>query len=570
MLVASSAFQFLQGLQAALKLLSVLHLTKYEWPQDAVVTDGESFDFIIIGAGTAGSVIANRLTEIKDVNVLLIEAGGDPPLESDIPGLSFLMKRSRYDWNYTAENDAYSDTCHLKPYFEFTLGKMLGGTSSLNYMVYHRGQPQDFNTWAEITKDDRWQWQNVLPYFLKSENLKDPQLLHSPERDFYGTKGYVELVKDRRDSIQPILDAYQELGHKIVQDFNEHHPLGYATQTVTISGKSRHSSAHAFLSSVKNRKNLHVMKNTLVTKIVVEDKKAVGVEVKTKDGKTLHLNAKKEIIVSAGTFNTPKLLMLSGVGPAKHLKEKTIEVISDLPVGENLQEHLGVILIHTLEETPDFGASFTGFVALNKTSNYPDYQVISYLDNSKVLLLYCTFVFRLSDEICDTMFKSEDKKLQAFNQIINIHPDSRGKVLLKTTDPFDAPLVDSGFFSNNNDLENFIDYVQHFSAIMNTTYYKTVNAKMVDAYPKCNVFEAGSREYWRCYVMCVSSGLSHFTGTCPMGKVLDGRLRVHGIKNLRVADASVMPTSTRGNPAASVIMIGEKAADMIKEDYKLI
>ncbi|XP_075975216.1 ecdysone oxidase-like [Anticarsia gemmatalis] len=581
MLIASTGYKVIEGLQAALKVLSVLHLTNHLWPPQTVVQDGASFDFIVVGAGTAGSVIANRLSEIENINVLLIEAGGDPPFESDLPGLPLLMKRSRYDWNYTAVNDGYDDVCHLKPYFEFTLGKMLGGTSSLNYMIYHKGQPQDFNSWAEVVKDDTWKWENVLPYFLKSVRLEDPQLLASPDKEFYGTDGYVGITRDHRNSIEPVLEAYKELGHEVVSDFNERHPLGYAAQTVTISGRDRHASAYAFLSTAKDRKNLHVLKNTLVTKILFDgDKTAIGVEVETQDGKKMQLKATKEVIVSAGTFNTPKLLMLSGIGPAEHLKSKGIEVLSDLPVGENLQEHFCVVIIHTLGPIPENfqdptpyelpGASYTGFVSLDKSSIVPDYQVITFLGKSQIMLLYCTFALRFSDEICDKMFQDGNSDLQAFNEILNINPVSRGKVLLRSNNPYDAPEVFSGFLSNKDDIEKMIDYIEDFVQVINTTYYRSVNAKMIDAYPQCNEFESGSRDYWRCYIMCVSSGLSHLTSTCPMGTVLDGHLKVHGVKGLRVADASVMPTITRGNPYASVMMIGEKAADLIKKDNNLV
>lgn len=578
---AAATFKTVQVLQGAFRVMAALHLTNYLWPHQAHVHDGQSFDFIVVGAGTAGSLIANRLSEIEHVNVLLIEAGGDPPFESDLPGLPLLMKRSRYDWNYTAEYDGYKDTCHLQSYYEFTLGKMLGGTSSLNYMIYHKGQPSDFDSWAELTKDESWKWQNVLPYFLKTGRLEDPELLATSDKQYYGTDGYIGITRDHRPEINKFLDAYRELGNDIVLDFNEHHPLGYAAQAVTISGKSRQSSAYAFLSSVKDRHNLHVLKNTLVTKILFdESNKAVGVEILTQDGKKMNLKAKKEVIVSAGTFNTPKLLMLSGVGPEEHLKSKNIEVISNLPVGENLQEHICVVLIHNLDKlTEPFpqpspyelpGSSFTGFVALNKSSNYPDYQVITYLGSAEVMLFYCTFAFRFSDEICNNMYKQGVDRLQAFNEILNIAPKSRGKVLLKSTNPEDPPLVYNGFFTNKEDVENLVDYILDFNPVMNTTYYREVEATMSDADPACKEFGDGTREYWRCYVMCVSSGLSHMTSTCPMGTVVDGRLRVNGVTHLRIADASVLPTITRGNPVGSILMIAEKAADMIKADHNLI
>lgn len=576
---AAGAFKILEILQNAFRILAFLHLTEYLWPHQANVRDGASYDFIVVGGGTAGSVIANRLSEIEHINVLLIEAGGDPPFESDLPGLPLLIKRSRYDWNYTAELDELEGSCHLNPYYEITQGKMLGGSGSLNYMVYHRGQPSDYDSWAEVTKDDSWKWKNVLPYFIKSIKTNDPQILQSADKKYYGTDGLLEISRDNRKRIHKFLDAFRELGNDVNLDFNENHPLGFAAQTFTMAGRSRQSTAYAFISSAKDRHNLHVLKNTLVTKILFdENKKAIGVEVLTEDRKTMTLKAKKEVIVSAGVFNTPKLLMLSGVGPEEHLKCKNIDVVSNLPVGENLQDHVGIIMVQNMDtlaeplpqpspyELPGF--SFTGFVTLNQSSNIPDYQMTAYVAGPEAVIYYCSFGFRFSDDVCNNIYISN--RLQSFTEIVNLNPKSRGKVLLKSANPEDPPIINYGFYSNKDDVESLIDYILDFMRVMETTYYTKVDAVMADATPQCNMYGQDTREFWRCYIMCMSTGISHLTSTCPMGTVVDGRLRVHGVKNLRIADASVMPTITRGNPMAAVIMIGEKVSDMIKQDHKLI
>ncbi|XP_022836424.1 glucose dehydrogenase [FAD, quinone]-like [Spodoptera litura] len=577
---ASAAFKIVEILQNAFRIVAYLHLADYLWPHQAVVRDGASYDFIVVGGGTAGSVIANRLSEIEHINVLLIEAGGNPPFESDLPALPILMQRSRYDWNYTAELDGFDESCRLIPSYEIILGKMLGGTSSMHYMSYYRGHPTDYDSWAEIATDATWKWENVLPYFIKSIKLKDAQILQSADKKYYGTDGLLQLTKDHREGIDVFLDAYRELGHDIVLDFNEKNTLGFSGQMLMIAGRSRQSSAYAFLSPIKTRHNLHVLKNTLVTKILFdENKKAIGVEVLTEDRKTMTLKAKKEVIVSAGVINTPKLLMLSGVGPEEHLNLKNIEVVSNLPVGENLQEHIATIVVLNMETLTDPpvpspyqlpGFSFTGFISVNQSSDVPDYQQMTYVTTPETVMYYCTFAFKLSDEVCDNIFKQNLKRIQAFTEVINISPKSRGKVLLKSTNPEDPPLINTGFFSNKDDIEDLVDYVLDYLHVLNTTYFMNVSAEIAEPIPRCNKFEKETREYWRCYITCVSVGLNQLTSTCPMGTVVDGRLRVHGVKDLRIADASVMPTITRGNPTAAIIMIAERASDMIKEDHNLI
>ncbi|KAF9786562.1 hypothetical protein SFRURICE_012170 [Spodoptera frugiperda] len=231
--------------------------------------DGPSYDFIVVGGGTAGSVIANRLSEIEHINVLLIEAGGNPPFESDLPGVPILMEKSRYDWNYTAGLDGFDESCRLKPSYEVILGKMLGGTSSMNYMIYNRGKPKDYDSWAEISNDATWKWENVLPYFIKSSKIKDAKILQSVDKKYYGTDGLLQITRDRREGIDTFLDAYRELGHDTFLDFNENNILGFSPHMFMIADRSRQSSAYAFLSPIKNRRNLHVLKNTLVTKIFV-------------------------------------------------------------------------------------------------------------------------------------------------------------------------------------------------------------------------------------------------------------------------------------------------------------
>ncbi|KAJ8721068.1 hypothetical protein PYW08_006533 [Mythimna loreyi] len=562
--------------QLGLSYLAMLQFTAYLWPKQAIVEDGASFDYIVVGAGTAGSVIANRLTEDENVNVLLIEAGGDAPIEGVVPGCTLFAKRSRFDWNYTTENDEFTKKCHQKPYFEMTLGKMLGGTSSLNYMLYSRGHPTDYDNWADITKDPTWNWENVLPYFIKSERVEDADFIKSPDIVNHGINGLAGLTRDPHKYLKDMVKSFKEIGNDIINDPGS--SLGYSLAFTYISSGRRQSSAISFLSPAKDRKNLHVLKNTLVTKVNFdENKNAVGVETILENDKTINIKASKEVIISAGVFNSAKLLLLSGIGPKADLESKNIDVITDLPVGKNLQDHTGVVILHAMEKSdpepfnPNLmpGAPTMGFTALDKTQNFPDYETLTFSAHANGILYFCAFVYRLSYDICDNIYVGMMGRMGLFNEIVSLRPKSKGVVTLRSTNPMDPPVVTSGHLTDEADLDDLVKYVKDFVPIVNTTYFRSVGAEMIDPMSGgCSEFEKGSDEYWKCYTTCLFSGQSNYVGTCAMGSVVDSRLRVIGVQRLRVADASIMPVITKGNTMAPIIMIGEKVSDFIKEDSK--
>ncbi|CAG5124864.1 unnamed protein product [Candidula unifasciata] len=560
-------------------------------------TLNSSYDYIVVGGGSAGSVVASRLSEDPYVSVLLLEAGefdGDRP-QVFIPGLALLNLRSNFDWWYMSEPQDGVMTGLKGGRSYWPRGKILGGSSSLNAMQYVRASRHDYDRWAEYTKDEGWSYQHVLPYFKKSEDIQIPGLQNSP---YHGQGGpfTINHLKSQPLSAK-IIQAGQAAGFPYNEDYNGRTMEGICNSQVNSLNGERMSTGRAFIHPVLGRPNLDVAVRAQVTKIVIKNKKAVGVEV-IKDGRKCVVNANKEIILSAGAVNSPQILMLSGIGPKKHLESLKIPVVVDLPVGQNLQDHMffdmGVRIREPLtsawqdfknwwsqQQFKWFGTgplsspfnlevlAFKSTTKETKEKDWPDLEIhfIEIMPNN-ILMDIFNYAEETKAELAD-----RNRGDYGFTCLPSImRPESIGNISLKSADPFDYPLIYANYLAAQEDREVLIRGIQECKKIVNAKPLQDVGAEFTEKGPEsaCKQHRYDSHEYWECLVKHRALTIYHPIGTCKMGPkgdptaVVDPELRVQGISGLRVADASIMPWLVSGNTNAPTIMIGERAADLIK------
>ncbi|XP_021209119.1 ecdysone oxidase [Bombyx mori] len=550
----------------------------FKWPPQATVNDGDCFDFIVIGSGV-GAVIANRLTENEDVRVLLIEAGKNPSVESMLPGLFILLQNSYQDWNYVSEPEEATKNQQVGAY-RTSAGKCLGGSSNINHFIHLRGDPCDFDSWAAYLKDESWSYKNVLPYFRKSETVQDEDILKY-YANFHGVDGPVIITRQPDDSTRNIMESFEEIGVPSVLDLNTNNTVGFTESSFIIGNGRRQSTSQAYLNNLK-RDNLYVLTETVAEKIIFEDNVAVGVILRLGSGEKITVYANREVIVSAGTFNSPKLLMLSGIGPAEELQKFGIDVIKDLPVGKDMQDHFAVLLLNKLERSIEISQIpqltrlafpvLLGGINLDGSKCCPDYQIIGlkFTHDTPYFLLTCTVLFGLKHEICSKLNAETIGRNHLVTFIGAFHPESRGYVKLRSADPNDDPIISQSFYSNAKDFDNMKKYVKHFLTVYNSSYFREINAEVADpGLDECGEMSLDNEDYLECYIKGMTVTIFHQTSTCAMGSVVDSNMQVYGVENLRVIDASTMPNITRANTLAASIMMAEKMSDVIKNKYNL-
>ncbi|MCA3236903.1 MAG: GMC family oxidoreductase [Curvibacter sp.] len=526
------------------------------------------YDYIIIGGGSAGCVLASRLSEDSQVRVALLEAGAaDRSVLIHCPGgLALMAKSGQANWGFqTVPQQALGGRRGYQP-----RGKVLGGSSSINAMIYTRGVPQDYDGWA-AAGNPGWGWSDVLPYFRQAEhNERGADAWH-------GSGGPLNVMDLRSPNpYSPhFVEAGLQAGYAYNPDFNGATQEGVGLYQVTHKNGERYSAAKAYLTPSLGRANLQVITGARATRILLEDRRAVGVEF-IQGGQRQTLRAAREVLLSAGALQSPQLLLLSGIGPGGHLHQHGIALQHDLPgVGRNLQDHVDVVTVHDAPQLTDlFGLSFKGVLNVLRgivqwrrtrsgmlTTNFAEAGgFIRSQPREPIPDLQLHFVIgKLVDH-----GRATTTGHGYSCHVCLLRPKSRGSLRLASADPLAAPLIDPNFLSERDDVDRLIRGFRLMRNILSQPALARFGARELPA-------SALAKDDVRIeqFIRNHADTIYHPAGSCRMGPgaemdVVDAQLRVHGLQGLRVVDASIMPALVGGNTNAPVIMIAEKAAAMIR------
>jgi choline dehydrogenase len=527
-------------------------------------------DYVVVGAGSAGCVVASRLSE-DGARVVLLEAGPpDRDTMIHIPaGVLRVLNNPKINWNFLSEGEPGTDGRQL----QWPRGKTLGGTSSINGMLYVRGNPADYDNWAQMGCRG-WSYDEVLPFFRKSETYRgagDPA---------YRSRGGPLIVEDYRtilDLTHRFVEAAQQAGYPFTPDYNGKQQEGVAYSQMTRRGRLRGSTARTFLAEARHRNNLKVVTDAIATKLLFDGKRCTGVAFRQK-GADREVHAAREVILSGGAVNSPHVLQISGIGRAEHLKSIGVAVVHDLPgVGANLNDHYVVRISHRVRGAVTINQLARGARLMREIARWATVGNGALTFGVTSAMVFCRSREGLSSPDLQLLFTPASYAQGVFRQlerepgmtvaVCPVRPESRGTIMAQSPDPLQYPAIRPNYLSAPSDLRVLISGINQTRKIFAQPAMAPYSVEETAPGP-----DIATDDQFSEFARKAGTNVFHPVGTCKMGTdpmaVVDPRLRVIGIAGLRVIDASIMPAVTTGNTNAPTIMIGEKGAQMIKEDAR--